>query len=94
MRLPAIAAMALALSACAAKMPPPAVVVRTVEVDRPVPVPCARADQIPAVPAKVGDRLTGDAVADADTLAAVDLRLRAALDQALALLGPCTATAP
>ena len=55
-----------------------------------MPVACIKAADVPAMPARVGDRLTGNAVADADLLAAANLRLRSALDQALALIGACT----
>ena len=82
-----IAVAMLALSACATTPGP--VQVRTVEVVKPIPVPCVRPDQIPAMPAKVGDQLTGDPVADVSVLAAANLRLRAALGKALALLGGC-----
>lgn len=80
-------AAALALSACAHGPGP--VEVRTVEVVKPIPVPCARREQIPAMPGKVGDQLTGDPVEDVSTLAAANLRLRAALGKALALLDGC-----
>ena len=84
-----IAVAMLALSACATTPGP--VQVRTVEVVKPIPVPCVRPDQIPAMPAKVGDQLTGDPVADVSVLAASNLRLRAAMGKALALLGACSA---
>lgn len=80
-------AAALALSACAHSPVP--VEVRTVEVVRPIPVPCVKREAIPAMPAKVGDQLTGDPVADVSTLAAANLRLRAALGKALAVLEGC-----
>ena len=83
-----IAVAMLALSACATTPGP--VQVRTVEVVKPIPVPCVRPDQIPAIPAKVGDQLTGDPVADVSVLAASNLRLRAAMGKALALLGACS----
>jgi len=83
-----IAVAMLALSACATTPGP--VQVRTVEVVKPIPVPCVRPDQIPAMPAKVGDQLTGDPVADVSVLAASNLRLRAAMGKALALLGACS----
>ena len=82
-----IAVAMLALSACATTPGP--VQVRTVEVVKLIPVPCVRPDQIPAMPAKVGDQLTGDPVADVSVLAASNLRLRAAMGKALALLGAC-----
>ena len=80
-------AAALALSACAHGPGP--VDVRTVEVVKPIPVPCARREHIPRMPGKVGDQLTGDPVEDVSTLAAANLRLRAALGKALALLDGC-----
>ena len=83
-----IAVAMLALSACAHGPGP--IEVRTVEVVKPIPVPCVRPDQIPAMPAKVGDQLTGDPVADVSVLAASNLRLRAAMGKALALLGACS----
>ena len=81
-------AAALALSACAHGPGP--VDVRTVEVAKPIPVPCVKPEQIPAMPAKVGDQLTGDPVADVSVLAASNLRLRAAMGKALALLVACS----
>lgn len=78
-------AAALALSACATTPGP--VEVRTVEVVRPLPVHCVDPAAVPKAPAKA--RLTGDARTDASTLAALDLRLRAELGKALALLGGC-----
>ena len=80
-------AIALALASCAHGPGP--VEVRMVEVVRPVAVACVKPEQIPAMPAKVGDQLTGGAVNDASVLAAANLRLRAALGKALALLGGC-----
>lgn len=53
----------------------PGIEVRTVEV--PVPGPCVPRDRIPAEPATVGDRLTGDPVLDLPTVAASALALRA-----------------
>lgn len=78
---------ALALSACAG--PPPAIEARIERVEIPVPVACIKAADVPAVPARVGDKLTGNASTDADLLAASALRLRSALDQALALISGC-----
>lgn len=80
-------AAALALSACAHG--PGGQEVRTIEVVKPIPVPCVKPEQIPAMPAKVGDQLTGDPVADVSAMAASNLRLRAAMGKALALLGAC-----
>lgn len=81
---------ALALAGCATSpTPPPAIVVKTERVEVPIPTPCVDADQIPAMPPRVGDRLTGDAARDLDVVAASAIRLRAALGKALALLGAC-----
>lgn len=55
-------ALALALAGCATdRTPPPAIQVKTVEVKVPVPVPCVRREDIPAEPARVASRLTGNA---------------------------------
>lgn len=80
---------ALILAGCA-HPPPPAIEVRTEIVKVPVPVACIKASDVPAVPPRVGDNLTGNAVSDADLLAAAALRLSAALDQAMALISGCT----
>ncbi|HIQ17190.1 MAG TPA: hypothetical protein EYH41_04205 [Novosphingobium capsulatum] len=79
----------LLLGACASKTPPPIIDVRVEKVLTPVSVACIDPADVPAVPARVGDQLTGDAAHDAGVLAAVDLRLRAALDKALALIKGC-----
>ncbi len=88
--LPPLALAAL-LSSCGnvQSTPAPPVEARVVTVDRPVPVPCVAAAQIPAMPAKVGDQLNGDAGHDLDIVSASALRLRVALDKVLALLGAC-----
>lgn len=78
-----------ALAGCGGQLPPPEIRVERVEIDRPVAVSCVKAEDIPAIPARVGDQLTGDAVRDLDLIAANALRLRAALDQAVALLVGC-----
>lgn len=80
---------ALALSACAGHTPPPAIKAQVVEVRVPVAVACIDKGRVPAMPEHVGDQITGDAVHDASLLARADLALRSALDQALALIGPC-----
>lgn len=85
--------LALLLAGCA-QTPPPAIDVRTVTVNVPVAVRCIDPAKVPAPPPLVGQRLTGDAVADSVTLAQADLALRTALDQALALIGPCTVQPP
>lgn len=86
-----IVAAALTLSACAAHPTPPAIEARIDRVEVPVAVACIDPAKVPAMPARVGDRLTGNAVADADLLGAANLRLRSALDKALALISGCTA---
>lgn len=73
MRLLAIMGAVAMLVACSHNEP--GIEVRTVEV--PVPGPCVPHDQIPAEPATVGDRLTGDPVLDLPTVAASALALRA-----------------
>ena len=84
-----IALASLALAGCAGRTPPPAIEVRTERVEIPVAVPCIKTPDIPDVPARVGDKLTGNAVADADLLAAANLRLRSALEQVMALISGC-----
>lgn len=83
-----ILAVALILAGCA-HPPPPAIETRIERVEVPVPVACIKASDVPAMPPNVGDELTGNAVSDADLLAADALRLRSALDQALALISGC-----
>jgi len=81
---------ALALSACSKPdLPPPAIEVRTVTVDRIVTATCLKAADIPAIPAKVGDKLTGDARRDLDLVSASALRLRAVAMQMAAMLRGC-----
>lgn len=87
--LTSISGTAFTLAGCA-HTPPPAIEVRTERVEVPVPVPCIKASDVPAVPPRVGDKLTGNAVTDADLLAANALRLSSALDQAMALISGCT----
>lgn len=84
--------LALALTACSQSrpVPLPPVVVKTITVDRPVAVPCVKKSEVPAMPAKVGGQLNGDAGHDLNVVSASALRLRAALGKALALLGACT----
>lgn len=83
-----IIAAAVTLTGCA-HTPPPAIEVRTERVEIPVPTACIKASDVPAMPPRVGDELTGDARSDADLLAADALRLRSALDQAMALISGC-----
>ena len=66
----------LALSACA-PTPPPAIEVRTVTIDRPVAIACIHRADLPTEPALIGDKLTGDAARDLNTVAASAVRLRA-----------------
>lgn len=66
----------LTLSACAAKLPPPAVELQIQRVEIPVATPCLSADKIPAEPEHVASNLTGDAVHDLDLVTASALRLR------------------
>ena len=80
---------ALLLAGCAGRVPPPAIEARVVTVDRVVAVTCVRREQIPAEPAKIGDRLTGDAAHDLPVVAVSALRLRAWGGQLAALLTGC-----
>jgi hypothetical protein len=84
-----LGATAFTLAGCAAHPTPPVIEARIERVEVPVAVACVDPADVPAVPAHVGDQLTGDAAHDAGVLAAVDLRLRAALDKALALIKGC-----
>lgn len=68
---------------------PPVIEARIERVEVPVAVACVDPADVPTVPARVGDQLTGDAAHDAGVLAAVDLRLRATLDKVLALMKGC-----
>ena len=70
-------------------LPPPAVEVRTIQVDRVVTATCLKAADIPAIPPKVGDKLTGDARRDLDLVSASALRLRAVAMQMAAMLRGC-----
>lgn len=85
-----LGATAFTLAGCAAHPTPPVIEARVERVEVPVSVACIDPADVPAEPARVGDQLTGDAAHDAGVLAAVDLRLRAALDKVLALLRGCT----
>ena len=80
----------LILSACATpNCPKPAVELRTITVDRPIPVPCVRSADLPSVPARIGDQLNGDAVHDVSVLASALLRMRATAETQSALLQAC-----
>ena len=80
---------ALLLAGCAGRVPPPAIEARVVTVTVPVAISCVKASDIPAEPAKIGDRLTGDAARDLPVVAASAVRLRAWGGQLAALLGGC-----
>ena len=80
---------ALLLAGCAGRVPPPAIAATVVRVEVPVAISCVTASDIPAEPAKVGDRLTGDAARDLPVVAASAVRLRAWGGQLAALLGGC-----
>lgn len=84
-----LGATAFTLAGCAAHPTPPVIEARVERVEVPVAVACVDPADVPAEPARVGNQLTGDAAHDAGVLAAVDLRLRAALDKALALINGC-----
>lgn len=86
--LASLSGTAFTLAGCT-QTPPPAIEVRIERVEVPVPVACIKASDVPGMPPRVGDKLTGNAVNDADLLAADVLRLRSALDQALALISGC-----
>lgn len=80
----------LALSACATTSTP-AIDVKTVEVDKPVPVSCVKAADIPPEPAKIGKLGPGkDARQAADLLGAVDLELRSWGHKLVAIIGACS----
>jgi len=88
---------AMALSLCAILMAcatsqPPAVRVERVEVKVPTPVACVDAGAVPAEPAKVGDRLNGQAAHDLDLVASSALQLRQWGRELRALVMPCTKT--
>ena len=83
---------AITLAGCAPHPRPlPPVEVRTITVDRPIPVPCVAAVDIPAEPPKVGGQLDGHAQHDLDLVAASAVDLRSVLHVALALLEGCKA---
>lgn len=89
MRYPLIA-MLVPLSACSTPAPPaPAVEVHTITVDRPVPVACVKAVDIPAEPPRIAGSLTGDARRDLDTVSASATRLRAWGVKLAAILKGC-----
>lgn len=82
-----IVAAALTLAACA-QTPPPAINDKVVTVKVPVAIPCVDRSKIPAPVAAA--QINGDAVHDVSVLARTDLALRSAVDQLMALVGPCT----
>jgi hypothetical protein len=79
----------LLLTACAGSLPPPAVEIRTVTVEKPVAVPCVKLADLPAEPEKVAGKLTGDARRDLDTVSASALRLRSWGREMKAMLTGC-----
>ena len=81
---------ALALSACGQTPPIRSVEVRTVTVIKPVPVACVKASDIPAMPPRIGDQLTGDGGHDVLIITASAVLLRQALREAIILLGGCS----
>ena len=80
---------ALLLAGCAGRVPPPAIAATVVRVEVPVAISCVKASDIPAEPAKIGGRLTGDAATDLPVVAASAVRLRAYAGQLAALLTGC-----
>ncbi|NKJ43690.1 hypothetical protein [Novosphingobium sp. SG720] len=84
---------AVALAGCAAKPAPPVIEARTETVYVPVAVTCADPKDVPTDPPHIGKLLNGDAAHDIGPIAASNLRLRAAFDQAVALLQGCTDSA-
>lgn len=68
---------------------PPAIEVRTITVERPVPVPCVDGKSVPAEPGKVGGQLNGQAAHDLDLVAASALQLRQWGRELKALIAPC-----
>lgn len=80
----------IGLSACSiTKLPPSAVELHAVRVEIPVPMPCLRADQIPAEPERIASKLTGDAAHDLDLVSASALRLRSWGQRMMAALEAC-----
>jgi len=92
MRIIIVAAGVITLSACATTpVSKPAVEIKEVRVNVPVPTPCVTKNQIPAEPEKVGDKIVGDPRRDLDTISASALRLRAWGKTLAAILVGCTA---
>lgn len=84
-----IVAACLALAACA-QTPPPAINDKVVRVEVPVAIHCVDPARVPApVPPTA---INGDAKHDASTMAQTILALRSAVDQLMALVGPCVVT--
>jgi hypothetical protein len=80
----------LALAACAGRAPPPAINDKVVTVHVPVAVRCIDPARVPA-PVPATD-INGDAKHDASVMAQTILTLRSAVDQLMALAGPCVVT--
>lgn len=89
MRIALSLALGLAASGCTAGRSAPAIEAQIVRVDRPVAVACIAAEDIPAMPRQVGDKLTGNAASDVALIGASALELRAALTRSLALMSGC-----
>ena len=83
----AVVAACLALAACA-QTPPPAINDKVVQIDIPVATRCIDPAKVPApIPPT---KINGDAKHDASTMARTILALRSWVDQASALITPCT----
>lgn len=85
-----IVAACFALTACAGRAPPPAINDKVVTVKVPVAVRCIDPARVPA-PVPATD-INGDAKHDASIMAQTILALRSAVDQLMALVGPCVVT--
>lgn len=81
---------ALLLGGCVTRdSVPPAVEVRTVTVEKPVPVACIDGKNVPAEPSKVGGQLTGQAAHDLDLVSGSAIKLRQWGRELMALVRPC-----
>lgn len=88
MRLIMLASLIL-LSACAGRTPPPGIEIRVQRVEVPVAVACTKLSTIPPEPAKIADKLTGDARRDLDLVSASAIRLRSWGSELRAMLKGC-----
>lgn len=81
---------ALMLAGCAHTQPtPPVIEARVERVEVPVYVACVKPAEVPAIPAKVGGQLNGDAVHDSGVLAAALVDMRAVAIRMGVLLKGC-----